>query len=309
MWGINGEDWYKIYGHQFEVVDMGDTGDTNNAAGGFTAALQVPMAPDSNKTPTNSYFFTLPIPPQSISIKPIFPNQVTPTAGGVVEEVSQVSLWQIQMSGTMGTAVSRSIPSDRNGMADQFRTRIATTGLLAGISASLQEGVNKIGAIANKVVDTVDAVQSGNPLDAAGAIAGGVTGALNEVILPPLPYAESGVHQNSNGFTETHELQKFFYLYHKLKGDNPNKFFLRFNQIKTGQTWNVIVKNYTIRQSATNPNLYRYEIALIGWDCRKLNAAKRNELNRFGPKGDLSAVNTVGTGVFSKLKTVGKQLF
>jgi len=294
LWSIDGESWGKVFSHQFIVEETQDPED-------FVGPLLGVAIP----TTTKSYYFTLPIPPQSVSIEPILPGSVTPTIGGVVEEISAVSLWRISLSGTMGIAPSRETGDmfDRKKTATVFRTRIATTGLLAGLSASVQATLSKATGVFNAGAQAVSAVDGFN-LDSAGAIAGGVTGALNNALLPPIPFSSSAVDGDSNGFTETQELQKFFYLYSYLKAQNPKKYNLFFANYKTNQKWQVQVKKYPIRQSAANPNLYRYDIQMIGWNCEEPDAALGQPVDRFGPKGDLASVNTVGLAAIGQLKSI-----
>jgi len=291
LWDIDGESWSKVFSHQFIIEETSD-----RPASDF---IGTPLSK------VTSYYFTLPIPPQSISIEPILPGSVTPTIGGVVEEISAVSLWRISLSGTMGISPSRDTDDmfDRKKIASVFRTRIATTGLLAGLSASVQATLSKASGIVNAASQAASAVD-GFSLDSAGAIAGGVTGALNNALLPPIPFSSSAVDGDSNGFTETQELQKFFYLYSYLKAKNPKKYNLFFVNYKTNQQWQVQVKKYPIRQSAANPNLYRYDIQMIGWNCEEPDDTFADPVDRFGPKGDLASVNTVGLAAIGKLKSM-----
>ena len=289
LWDIDGESWGKVFSHQFIIEETQDPEDFVGPLPGIT----IP-------TTTTSYYFTLPIPPQSVSIEPILPGSVTPTIGGVVEEISAVSLWRISLSGTMGIAPSRDTDDmfDRKKTATVFRTRIATTGLLAGLSASVQSTLSKATAIAGNVENAID----------QGFTAGAVTGSLNDALLPPIPFSSSAVDGDSNGFTETQELQKFFYLYSYLKAQNPKKYNMFFANYKTNQKWQVQVKKYPIRQSAANPNLYRYDIQMIGWNCEQPDAALGKPVDRFGPKGDLASVNTVGLNAIAGLKTISNNL-
>lgn len=286
LWSIKGDDWYKLYGHQFEVV-------IKSQQQGIGPLTQAGVGPNDD-----TKYFTLPIPPQSIVISPVFPNQTTPTAGGVVEEVSSVVFWRINMSGTMGIAVGRSDDdiNKKQRMAEVFRTRVSTTGLLSGISAELNQTINKASNIIGSLSDIAN-----NPLAA-------VVGAVNNTLLPPNPYTASAVPQNSNGFTEIHELQKFFYHYHTLKSADPDKYELYFTQLKTNQRWRVVVKNYTIKQSAPNSHLYRYDMALVGWDCKDSGSVNRTAVNRFGPDGDLAEVNTLGVNALPMAKSIGSNI-
>ena len=85
-WDIDGEDWYKVYSYQFVITD-------SKAFGSF-----------GNK---DEIIYTLPIPPQSMSVRMIPASQATATIGGVVEETNANVFWSLNMSGTTGIAVSR----------------------------------------------------------------------------------------------------------------------------------------------------------------------------------------------------------
>ena len=277
IWSITGSSWASTFAYQF-IVEKADGN----------------PQPEGKKPNATATYFTLPIPPQQFSVEPVLPGQVTTTVGGIVEELSAVSLWHINMSGTMGIAVSRD-STDRNArkkMATVFRQRISTTGLLSGISAELQSTISKVGGVVNAL---------GN---------GDVTGAINNTILPPIPFSGSAVDQNSNGYTETQELQKFFYMYHYLKSNHPNQYNLYFVNYKTNQRWQVQVKKYIVKQSASNPNLYRYDLALVGWNVSGTDAAtqKANSADRFAKGGDLASVNTVGLNAIPALNTIGGNL-
>jgi hypothetical protein len=239
--------------------------------------------------------FTLPIPPQTYTIKMVSASKVTPTIGGVVEETNSNKFWLITMTGTTGVGVSRNSEdeNDRRLVAKKFRDTVATTGLLAGVSANLTLIASKYGGIADRAVDAIDAGLNG---DWTG-IAGNVIGALNDRLTPPLPYAGSAVNDTTNGFTEIQELHRFFYAYSKLKDDNPNKYQLMFKNFKTGQQWKCAIKEFSIQQNAQNPLLYKYTISLQAWDVGPVNSEEKeeNENNRFAPGGDLGEVNTVGT--------------
>jgi hypothetical protein len=277
MWTITGANWYQVYGYQFQVDAYGV-----------------------------KYYFTLPIPPQTISISPVIPSKITPTMGGVVEEHSAVTFWQINMAGTTGVGVSRRDGDELNRkyMAGQFREILSTTGLLAGKFNELNKSINKIGGLIDGAINTVtNFTEAKNPLDAISAVSGGVVGTVNNALLPPLPYSSSAVKQESNGFTEAQELQRFFYAYQKLKADAPGNVSLHFVNYKTNQKWRVAVKNFSLQQSANEPMLYKYSISLQGWDCVAPSEEPGLEkaFDRFAPGGDLSSVNTMGLSASGKV--------
>jgi hypothetical protein len=285
IWSVKGADWYQVYGYQF--------------------AINV----TTEKETKDSFKFTLPIPPQSFMVKPVMATRATPTIGGVVEETSAVVFWIIQMQGTTGVAVNRGENDgvSRNEVAKTFRDNITTTGLLSGVSANLNKTISKIGGVADKAIDAFGRVSNAiKSKDFAGAVssaAEGFVGAANTALLPPLPYSSSAVSQEGNGFTEAQELQKFFYMYSKLKGKSPNKYSLIFRCYKTNQEWDVIVKDFSLQISAQNPNLYKYSISLQGWNCRAVGDKMTKPIDRLGPNGDLKSVNTITSGALSKINT------
>jgi len=254
-WDYSGEDWYKVFPYQFSVL---------NAKTG------------------KRYVYTMPIPPQSLTIKMIPASTATATVGGVVEETSDNVFWVIQMSGTTGTGVSRgdlnSTTGARKKMADKFRKKLETTGLLSGVAANLQ-------TLIGKAAGTADALLSGD-----------VIGAVNNALLPQLPYSGSSVDGKSNGYTEMQELHRFLYTFSNLKGVSPDQFLLEFWYYKMGQKWRIVLQDFTMQISAQNPNLYRYNIQLKAWNVRPVSQDERSksETDRYAKGGDLHAVNTVG---------------
>jgi len=292
LWTVKGEDWYKTFPYQF-VVRHGVSFQQN-----FLSETK-----DPNNDSAGLYYYTLPIPPQQISKKPIFASRATATVGGVVEETSPVTFWMIHMTGTTGIGVSRADgdTQQRKEVANIFRDKITTTGLLSGIFAGANQAISKIGGVADQALAFKDAVTGdGNLLQKAGAAAKSVTGALNTVLTPPLPYSGSAVSQKSNGFTEMEELVKFFYMYSRLKSSSPSDFELFFVDYKTDQRWRVIIKDFNVQKHSQSPFLYRYNITLQAWDIRSSTedpglfpSLTRADYNRFGPDGDLSSVNSM----------------
>lgn len=271
VWSIDGQRWDKVYSYRFIVKKTKEDGSKDG--------------PLLN--------FALPIPPQSMVIKPMIPSLATATFGGVVEEISPVKFWMINMAGTTGTGVSRDDAEQRRKQSERFRDSINTTGLLAGLSAEANALAGTVGGVADEVIGIgTDIAAGANPIS---ALAGGVTGALNTALLPPLPYSGSGVNGKFNGFTEMHEMVKFFYFYQALKSRAPDKYELHFVNFKTDQSWRVVLKDIQVQRAASNPNLERYQITLKGWDVKnpkKIDEAlEAKDFDRFGPNGDLKEVN------------------
>jgi hypothetical protein len=135
----------------------------------------------------------------------------------------------------------------------------------------------------------VGSASQGNLGDAAS----GVVGAVNSALLPPPPYAGSAVSQDSNGYTEIQELHRFLYTYSQLKQQSPTKYGLKFRNYKSNQEWKCVLQDFQIQQSAANPMLYKYSIALKCWNVGIPGDRDKAEYDRFGPGGDLAAVATI----------------
>jgi hypothetical protein len=297
-WTINGIDWYKVFAYQFVVKTYPAERSKNRSSA--LAALGGSLGVTVAQRPSGEIIYALPIPPQSLSVRMISASQATPTVGGVVEETGANVFWLINMSGTTGVAVSRASDGGikRSEVAQQFRDKITTTGLMSGPLAGINSAISKIGGIADSLMGAGKAALSGN---FAGAI-GGVVGAANTALLPPLPYSGSGVSKDTNGYTEMMEFHRFLYTYSKLKSSNPPGYSLAFRNFKTNQEWDCIVQDFQIQQSAQSPMLYKYNIVLKCWGIRPPGGDRsKAEYDRFGPNGDLNAVNTVDPFQMAKL--------
>lgn len=284
-WEISGQDWYKVFPYQFVVT---------------TPAAE--SSKDAKTASDQRFFYTLPLPPQSMVVKMVPASRATPTVGGVVEETSDNVFWVIQMTGTTGTAVSRKDITDRQAMAGKFRKKLETTGLLSGIAANLNTIVGKVGNTADQVLNAASAFNKGD----YSSIAGSVIGAVNNAILPQLPYSGSAVDAVTNGFTEMQEFNRFLYTFSRLKGSNPKSYNLEFWDHKEQKRYRIILQDFTIQRSAQNPNLYRYSVQLGAWNVRPLSSSERaKDYDRFAPGGDLASVNTVGAdGLYKGFKAL-----
>jgi hypothetical protein len=267
-WEFTGEDWYKVFAYQF-IVEGGP----------------------------EKFYYTLPIPPQSYVVKQVTASQATATLGGVVEETGSNVFWLISMSGTTGTAISRAAGDEdlRKEVATQFRDKISTTGLLSGPLAGVQQAISKVGGVLGKSIDILDSAKDG---DIVGAVSG-TASTVNAALLPNIPYNASAVTQDSNGFTEALEMQRFFFAYSKAKEQNPNLRMV-FRNYKTGQEWRCILQDPQFQQSVQNPMLIRYNINLKAWDVKSVSESQK-AIDRFGPNGDLKEVVTISPTTMKNL--------
>jgi hypothetical protein len=85
---IDGNRWNKLFPYQLIVVEQGPSGN---------------YAPKVGK----GWTFTLPIPPESISMTPMFAVQTSLTMGGVIEEHSGLRAMNISLAGTTGVFFGR----------------------------------------------------------------------------------------------------------------------------------------------------------------------------------------------------------
>jgi len=273
LWEIDGKKWGESLPYRFTVKKngapppevTGGLGDqlsqiASNIGQSFINAASSAIGIATENQQDEFYHFCLPIPPQALSLKPIMASKVTPTLGGVVEEVSPVKLWQIQLSGTMGVGVARS-GNDiiaRANAATQFRQTVTASGVNPALSAAIAYLDNFSNALNN-----VNEVLGGDLSSLANS------GNEDEPGAPALAYQRSAVNQSSNGFTETHELLKFLYMYSAMKAKSPDVYELYFENHKTNQAWRVAVQDISTNKNAQNPHLERYQIALIGWDVQR----------------------------------------
>jgi hypothetical protein len=101
-WEIYPERWHQVFPYQFMIMQKAaDTQDSANKYYGVSGATGKAI------TETALAIYTLPIPPQSVNVRMVSASQVTPTIGGVVEETSANTFWDITLSGTTGIAVGK----------------------------------------------------------------------------------------------------------------------------------------------------------------------------------------------------------
>jgi hypothetical protein len=281
-----GSDWYKTYPYVFSIEDQSESG-------------------------TQNYFYALPIPPESLTIQMVAPNDAVATLGGVMEEPSPVVFWNIQMAGTTGVGVGRSPDNFRGGdavgkPASLFRDVIPKTGL----ATSLMMSAARVSGYAAGALS----IGASALFDPAGA----ASKTLEYTIQPHLPYSYSAVPEESNGFTEIHRLHKFFIFYTNLNSrrNNPEvtkvnvdkfkkkQFALYFNNYKDNQKFRIVLKNFAMTKAVGQPFLYKYQIQLKGWNLEPADESLTGqEVDRF--KGDLASVSTVTlTSAVTKAKNL-----
>lgn len=276
---ISAEDWYKSYPYRFKIV-------TNDRV----------------------TYYSLPIPPESLSYQMVSASQLIPTLGGVVEETSSTVFWQISLSGTTGIGISRKYATDITtdtldapaAGENNFR-RVLKGGLLA----------NNFNKAANVFEAATGAYSQGFAVGAIGLLEGlsstaqryNSSAVRNDVPaddtaskvsnLIGLDLSRFSSKQNgTNGYVEIHLLHKFLNAYSHLKESNPDDVTLYFESQKDNMQWQVIIKNFAFQKNANQPYLYKYNIVLQGFGLNEVGQDGKREVDRFGPNGDLGSVNS-----------------
>ena len=276
--GIDSSTWYQTFPYRFVIMK-----DENGGQG-----------------PDNFYVYSLPIPPEQLVIKPVYASDTVATMGGVIEECSEVTFWQIIMSGLMPLSVNRSIGEDDSrpdyaNPAKNFRDTMNTTGLLTGIASSLTGPLLSAGGT---IASVTAAGNSGDPISA-----------LEAIVEPHLPYTESAVSEDNNGYSEIYAMQRFFQSYEHIKSrqnkSDNSTYTLFFENVKDNQRFRVIPKQTDFIRTSKTPYGYRYQIVLQGWKLD--NVATSNIQNsaqdRFAH--DLKSVSTLSfTELLNAVKRV-----
>jgi hypothetical protein len=290
-WEIYPERWYQVFPYQF-VIKTGD--------------LSL-----SNEPEEELAVYTLPIPPQALSMRMIPASVVTPTLGGVVEETSANVFWEINLSGTTGIAIGKKgsiaeqLGSPQGGIlgaisavknvlfghppavASKFRDVIKTTGAMSGVFGALSSAVGK-------VTSSLDQLDQATADPSASSIVGAASGILQNMLLPTPRNTASAVPLSRNGFGEIQQMHRFLLVYSRLKGAFPNKYYLKFRMYKTNQIWMCSLQDFQISQNVQNPNSYRYNINLKCWqvaDAGNDETVSKMAYDRFAAGGDLAPVN------------------
>lgn len=279
LWTFNAQDWYKVFDYRFTIVRKERVGSSRSSS-----ALNT------------KFHFTLPVPPQQVSITPILPEQVEATFGGVVNQTSACVFWNVSMGGVFPVGASRQKRDrdEREVMANKFRESISTSGYFSRIGTELAGLAGKFGNTIDRIEEASQAIKS-KPGDYASMLTAGA-GAFENALTPPMPYNGSGVDGFQNGYSEAYAMQKFFYIYHALKSEFPDMYQMYFTHFKYGATWKCGTSAVPISFDNTSPNLPRYSLQLKMWDVTPaaeafFNPPEFDSNDRFGKNGDLRTEN------------------
>ena len=263
-YGISSSDWYQTFPYRFIV-----------------------FKDETNVTPHPFYIYSLPIPPEQFVIKPIYASDAIATMGGVIEECSKVTFWQIIMSGLMPLAVNRSTANDDTNVfpdyanpAKNFRDTISTTGLITSVASSLAGPLMSVFGTSANVANSDNVLQG-----------------MEAAIEPHLPYSESAVNENNNGYSEIYDMQRFFLAYEYIKSrqnkEDDSTYTLFFENIKDNQRFRVIPNQTDFIKTSKTPYGYRYQIVLKGWELQDVTFGDKQQLAQDRFQNDLKYVSTL----------------
>jgi hypothetical protein len=201
--------------------------------------------------------FTLPIPPQSMSISTPFAINVTATQGGIIEEHNGAPFRNISFSGTTGVAPLRGEGSP-----------VATAGLGATIFAGTIKAASALSATASNIVDprAHGITNTFDPLKDANVLVSG------------------GSNRYTTGYAQFRLLQNFIERYlHMKKQDKGRDLRLAFAIWKDEAVYLVTPLVFDLQRSAQSPLEYTYSFQLKAWRRVSLEKASYNTKMRVKP--------------------------
>lgn len=188
-------------------------------------------------TPT----FRLEIPPQSLSLNPVFANSVTATNNGVLEENSGVLFRQIAIAGTTGLLPNRVIEGFKS-------SNSVFKGAFKNIVTNFFPGVNDaINNFQRSIERTVGSVVGTNE---------------GKFVIP-----EDKINLNQTGFMKFWEFNNFLIAYAEAKAKTENNDLrLVFYSVKDDVGFVFTTQGMTMTRDAGNPLLYNYSMNMRAWD-------------------------------------------
>jgi hypothetical protein len=228
----------------------------------------------------------LPINPSNIQISTNFATNMITTLYGTVEEHSPVRYYDIVIEGTTGMSpkyveVGQNVPYKGRASAEVVQS-------LSGAA----------GGFFSKTLGILDTIRN-----AASSLSDGT------------PQTTSGVDMLNSGYAAFHNLYRLLLKYKQdvsgdLNAQERKRHPLTFFNYKDNNEYDVVVRNFTLRRSAENPQLYYYSITLRGYNLRTANGnittdSTADQLKALGLDGvDSSSFLATIKGTANKVKSV-----
>lgn len=234
--------WNKLYPYQLLVVKLNEDGTTYSPYSSRRWSLNDAATGWNAKDP--GWEFTLPVPPESMTISMPFASEVKATLEGVVEEHGGAPFRMIAISGTTGVQPLRQ---------------------------------NALQGPGDRTVDIQPGVIPAGTIQAVGAA---VDTALRLVPTPNLMPASvtdtdgKGTVGRGSGYYQFRLLQLFLERYAEAKQTAAGKYLrLAFAVWKDQAVYLVTPQTFEVTRSASAPLSYSYRINLKAWRRVQLNAS------------------------------------
>lgn len=214
--------WNKRYPYQLMVVDA-----------------------DNNYAPDVNWIFTLPIPPESMSISMPFAISTQVTLGGIVEEHNGAPLRTITFSGTTG-----SVPNRPSAATPTNPLSFLGTGILDQITPIFTGTINALAAFPSTV----------SPV---------ATNLIGQTTSTPTP-DDFG---RGTGYYQFGLLKQFMEAYVNLKKRKEGRSKRLVVAIwKDQETYVVTPRSFEMTKTASDPNAAHYTLQFLAWKRVQLNA-------------------------------------
>lgn len=206
---------------------------------------------------STQYVFTLPIPPQDLSVSMPFASEVMQTLGGQpIEQHSGAPFRMISLNGTTGVAPGRR-SAERAGAAPSAGKELANAVLAGSVIPGVGQALQRVARAADAFID-------GNPkrqpnIHDLNEVGPGLTSRKDE---------QRGIFFSETGYWQFHALQRFLELYAKMKtkGDSESrKLRLGFSMWKDQHTYLVTPMRFEMRRQADRTYEYLYNLQLKAW--------------------------------------------
>jgi hypothetical protein len=223
--------------------------------------------------------FTLPIPPESLTISTPFAINTQVTLGGIVEEHGGHPIKLINFSGTTGVMPNRDTAAADLGVPDAIR-------FTGGIAAGTMQNV----------VQTAQTVAQGLGFSQ-----------FNLMSQTELDIASPGEKGRGTGYYQFRLLQKFIEGYVNMKvngGADARRKRLAVAMWKDEAIYIVTPQQFEVRRSAGDPLAYSYSMSFKAWRRVRLNAQPAAALQNYsGRRNDPAFLQSV-LNVIQEARTV-----
>ena len=231
----------------------------------------------------------LPISPTNLTINTAFAVNIIPTLYGTVEEHSDIRYYDISIDGTTGFAPQFVAPSSNSADVAAISTRKSGRS-----SFPIVQGIS-LGGFFSKTLAAINAVQG----KSADLLSGG-------------PQPQPGFKNSETGYVAFHNLYRFLKVYKQdaagTNGSNAVRTThpLTFFNYKDNNEYDCIVRGFTLRRSAQDPQQYIYSIQLRCYNIRTVGGNPIvNDLKQ--RLSDLGLSGVDGSSVLGDIKSLSNK--